>query len=91
LGESLISGLSTAVALGASSRLDEGAVLREVVALHISVRMGRSYSVSTQIATLRRLLLHPIGGENGKWFRKAAEVSDLCLFSRLAVVLTKVN
>lgn len=45
-------------------------------------------SVSTQIAGLRRLLLN---GENddtetGKWFRKAADVSDNSLSYRLLLI-----
>lgn len=56
-GMGLIAGLSTAVSLGAASKTEDGAVLRDVVALHVSLSMSLPYSVSTQIATLRHLLL----------------------------------
>lgn len=54
-----ISGISTALSLGAASKLDDGAVLQNLVALHVSISMDMPYSVSTQIAALRHLLLHP--------------------------------
>ena len=52
------SGFSTAFSLGARHRLEDGAVVQEETALHVAVRhFGSTPSVSTQIATLRRLLL----------------------------------
>lgn len=62
--------------------MERGAIVQEVAALHVV--LGRSQpmvaggvSVSTQIATLRRLLngWESRDKETGYWFRKAAEVS----------------
>lgn len=52
------SGFGTAFSLGARHRLEDGAVVQEETALHVAVRhFGSTPSVSTQIATLRQLLL----------------------------------
>jgi hypothetical protein len=59
ISSGLISGVSTAFSTGAESKLAQGAVLRDWVALHFAVTMSMPYSVSTQIATLRHLLLSP--------------------------------
>lgn len=70
-----LGGLSVAFSLGARHKLEKGAVVQDVAAVHVTI--GRSMglpSVSTQIATLRRYLLHP-SGESGKWFEKVADVS----------------
>ncbi|KAI0038899.1 carbohydrate esterase family 9 protein [Auriscalpium vulgare] len=51
-------GLGTSFSLGALHKLEEGAVIQEVTALHVAVgHFGRQPSVSTQIAALRKLLL----------------------------------
>ncbi|KAI0266870.1 carbohydrate esterase family 9 protein [Gloeopeniophorella convolvens] len=51
-------GLGTSFSTGAVHKLEEGAVIQEITALHVSVRhFGRRPSVSTQIAALRGLLL----------------------------------
>ncbi|KAH6915125.1 hypothetical protein BKA70DRAFT_566770 [Coprinopsis sp. MPI-PUGE-AT-0042] len=80
LSSHLISGLSAAFRTGASHAMEVGAVIQDVVALHVVV--GKSHplipstmSVSTQIATLRRLLhgWESTDQETGHWFRKAAE------------------
>lgn len=64
--------------------MEAGAVIQDVVALHVVV--GKTHplipstmSVSTQIATLRRLLhgWESTDQETGHWFRKAAEVQVL--------------
>jgi hypothetical protein len=68
----LLAGLSVAFSTGASSGLDKGAILQDVSALHVTISMSAAYSVSTQIAVLRRLLLDPGHGERGQWFGKAA-------------------
>lgn len=68
-----LGGLSVAFSLGARHKLEKGAVVQDVAAVHVTI--GRSMglpSVSTQIATLRRYLLHP-SGESGKWFEKVAD------------------
>ncbi|KAI1796076.1 composite domain of metallo-dependent hydrolase [Ganoderma leucocontextum] len=77
---SFMGGLSASFRTGASNTFDRAALIKSVTALHIAV--GRSLplapspgvSVSTEIATLRRLLLNGEGEhtETGKWFKKAA-------------------
>lgn len=60
-------------------KLEEGAVIQDVNALHVTVRhFGGVPSISTQIATLRRLLLEPDEGDAGQWFRAVSEVSLRC-------------
>ncbi|KAF5378365.1 hypothetical protein D9615_008768 [Tricholomella constricta] len=51
-----LAGLSTTIDTGASSAVEKGAVIQEETALHVSVSLGLGVSVSTQIATLRKLL-----------------------------------
>ncbi|KAF8750694.1 Carbohydrate esterase family 9 protein [Rhizoctonia solani] len=53
----LFSGASVAFRTGASHKLEDGAIVNSAPALHLTVGHGSSVSVSTQIATLRRLLL----------------------------------
>lgn len=50
-----LSGLSTAFSSGAKHKLEKGAVLQRVSALHIGIHYGRGPSVSSQIAALRAL------------------------------------
>lgn len=53
-----LSGLSAAFATGAGHKLEKGAVVQDIAALHIRVgHVSSSPSVSTQISALRRLLL----------------------------------
>ncbi|KZT11046.1 uncharacterized protein LAESUDRAFT_809876 [Laetiporus sulphureus 93-53] len=66
---SLFGGLSTAFSLGSPHKLDKGAVVQDVTALHVSLARGGTSSVSTQVAALRRMLLEPIG-ERGAWLGK---------------------
>jgi len=66
-------GLGTSFSLGATHRLEPGAVLTETTAVHVSVRHFGMPSVSTQIAVLRRLLLGPQEGAAGYWFNKVKE------------------
>jgi len=76
----IISGLSTTFRTGSSHAMQRGAIVQDIVALHVV--MGKPYittkgvSVSTQIAGLRRLLYSWISEEkeSGMWFRRAAEV-----------------
>lgn len=68
-------GLSTSFSLSSKHKLEQGAVVQDVVALHVSIGHGSSTpSISTKIAALRRLLLEPGTGESGKWFKKASLV-----------------
>ncbi|KAG6849988.1 hypothetical protein H0H93_002778 [Arthromyces matolae] len=68
----LLSGLSTAFSTGAAHKLTPGAVVRDITALHVAVD-DSSISISTQIATLRRLLLGEGGGELGERFVEVAQ------------------
>ncbi|KAJ3802991.1 carbohydrate esterase family 9 protein [Lentinula aff. detonsa] len=65
-------GLGTAFSTGASHKLESGAVIQEVTALHTSIGFDDTPSVSTQIATLRRLLLTPPEGPAGVWFKRVS-------------------
>ena len=74
-----LSGLSTVFSTGA--RLDD--FRQDVAALHVNVQnSGGTPSVSTQIATLRRLLQGHGKGELGVWFSKVIEVGGLSIFGR---------
>ncbi|CAE7231904.1 unnamed protein product [Rhizoctonia solani] len=53
----LFSGASVAFRTGAAHKLEDGAIVNSAPALHLTVRHGSGVSVSTQIATVRRLLL----------------------------------
>lgn len=73
--EGFLAGLSTSFSTGARHKLTEGAIIQDVNALHVSVRHFGSPSVSTQVGTLRHLLLHPDENTHlGRWFKKVAEV-----------------
>ncbi|KAJ7164022.1 carbohydrate esterase family 9 protein [Mycena crocata] len=67
-------GLGVAFSLGAAHKLERGAVLQEVTAVHMRVVQSLSGpSVSTQIALLRRLLLRPVDGPSKVWFQKVTD------------------
>jgi hypothetical protein len=70
-----LSGLSTVFATGAGHKLEKGAVVQEIVALHVKIGHSSSPSVSTQIAALRKLLGGGAMGELGARFREVAKVS----------------
>ncbi|KAG8680359.1 hypothetical protein FRC09_018304, partial [Ceratobasidium sp. 395] len=53
----MFSGASVAFRTGAAHKLEDGAVINPLAALHLSIGHGGSVSIATQIATLRRLLL----------------------------------
>ncbi|CAK5272816.1 unnamed protein product [Mycena citricolor] len=63
-----LGGLSTVINPGAAHKLVSGAVIQDVAALHIALSMSSPSSVSTQIATLRGLLLGRGKGDTGKRF-----------------------
>ncbi|KAI9060293.1 composite domain of metallo-dependent hydrolase [Trametes sanguinea] len=64
------SGLSVAFSPGAPHRLAQGAIVRDVVAVHCTLGHGDpGPSVSSKIAVLRRLLTERVEGEVGAWFR----------------------
>lgn len=56
IADGFLAGLSTTFDTGASSAVEKGAIIQEETALHLAVSLGLGVSVSTQIATLRRLL-----------------------------------
>ncbi|KAF9534703.1 carbohydrate esterase family 9 protein [Crepidotus variabilis] len=75
----IICGLSVTFRTGSGHAMERGALIQEVVALHVAI--GKSHpllkgvSVSTQIAGLRRLLYgwESSEKETGHWFKQAAE------------------
>lgn len=77
----IISGLSVAFRTGAAHSMQRGAIIQDIAALHVvvghSYPITRGFSVSTQVAALRRLLYgwESADQETGTWFKKAAEVS----------------
>ncbi|KIP04854.1 hypothetical protein PHLGIDRAFT_129239 [Phlebiopsis gigantea 11061_1 CR5-6] len=74
VGRRFYAGLSTTFSTGALSKLDEEAIVQDVNAVHVTIRhFGSAPSVSTQIGTLRRLLLDPPNGDAGLWFKNVAE------------------
>ncbi|KAG6903044.1 hypothetical protein C0995_007477 [Termitomyces sp. Mi166 len=68
-----LSGLSTVFSTRAAHKLVPGAVVQDVAALHVAIG-DSSVSISTQITTLRRLLLGEGKGELGERFVEVAEV-----------------
>jgi len=68
ISRGLLGGLGTHFSLGARHKLEDGAVLNDVTAVHVAVLHQGGPSVSTQIAALRRLLLGPYTGERGASF-----------------------
>lgn len=81
-GDNMIAGVSATFRTGSSHAMERGAIVQDTTALHMI--MGRAHpqapekrpSVSSQIATLRRLLYgwESNERETGEWFKKAAEV-----------------
>lgn len=69
-------GLGTSFSLGASHKLEEGAVVQAVTAVHVSVRHFSKLAVSTQIAALRRLLLGSHEGAAGDSFKDVIKVCE---------------
>ncbi|KAJ7098293.1 carbohydrate esterase family 9 protein [Mycena epipterygia] len=63
-----LSGLSTVFSTVAAHKLVDGAVVQEIAALHVALSMSSGISVSTQIATLRGLLLGEGEGDLAKRF-----------------------
>lgn len=60
---------------GAAHRLEDGAVIQDVAALHVQIgHSNRGPSVSTQIAALRNILL---GDKSSTTF---AEVAKVCFY-----------
>jgi hypothetical protein len=76
-GRGVFQGLSVAFSLGSRHKLEKGAVIQDIAAVHISVSAAFASSVSTQIATLRRLLLEPAKNTTEFGFKEAADVRVL--------------
>lgn len=78
VGRRFYAGLSTTFSTGALNKLEEDAVIQDVNAVHVTVRhFGTAPSVSTQIGTLRRLLLQSSNGAAGQWFKDISEVTNI--------------
>jgi hypothetical protein len=84
LNSQVICGLSTAFRTGSAHAMEQGAIVQDIAALHVTVGkahplLNPGVSVSTQIAGLRRLLngWESTDKETGFWFRRAAEVCCL--------------
>ncbi|KAJ7636950.1 carbohydrate esterase family 9 protein [Roridomyces roridus] len=67
-----LSGLSAVFSTSAAHKLVDGAVIQEVTAIHVTLSLSSGISVSTQIATLRGLLLGGGEGEIGQYFGDVA-------------------
>ena len=78
-GGGFLSGLSVKFSTNALHKLEPGAVIKDVVALHVSIGKGAQVSTSTQIALLRRLLDGEVKGEVGDWFKQVRKVRDRVL------------
>ena len=77
-----LGGLSAAFSLGSPHKLEEGAVVQDVAAVHVKISQEEVSSVSTQDAALRNLLLRP-SGDAAKHFERVTNVSGLPNWSRL--------
>ncbi len=73
----LISGLTAALSTGSAHKLQKGAVFQDATALHVIVSFNSPISVSTQIATLRRLLLGGGSGDLGTQFEHVVAVHSI--------------
>ncbi|CAL1706946.1 unnamed protein product [Somion occarium] len=72
--QGLLSGLSVAFSTGSEHRLKKGAVVQNVVAVHVAISHSDNLpSVSAQVAALRNLLLGNGEGELGYWFEKVTK------------------
>ncbi|TFK75380.1 carbohydrate esterase family 9 protein [Pluteus cervinus] len=73
-GAGFLSGLSVAFDTGSEHGLVDGAIVQEVVALHVNFA-SNTPSISTRIAALRRLLTTSTPGELGVAFEKVSQGS----------------
>jgi hypothetical protein len=82
----LIVGLSTVFSTGAAHRLENGAVVQDVAALHVQIGpLNNGPSISTQITTLRKMLL---GDESGNLFSEVAKVLPCYLLLNCILMYT---
>ncbi|KAF8844379.1 composite domain of metallo-dependent hydrolase [Paxillus ammoniavirescens] len=69
-----VAGLSTRFSLGADHALKQGAIINEIAGLHVALSHAVTVpSISTQIAVLRRLLLHPTGAPHTDYFTEVTK------------------
>lgn len=75
-GSGFLRGVSTAFRLGASHALSRGAIIQQETAVHVSLSFSQKVSISTQVATLRALLLGDAeeSGQIGAAVTKVREV-----------------
>ena len=76
------SGLGTAFSLSSSHRLQKGAVVQEVTAIHVSIHHFDKPSISTQIAALRNLLLGKHEGLSAEWWDRVTKASKVSVQRR---------
>lgn len=90
-----LGGLSASFSTGVLHKLKNGAVIQAVNALHVSVgHFGKTPSVSTQIAALRRLLLYPdesYESDTGRYFREVRAVCTFTYSRALALIALQRN
>ena len=72
-----LAGLNTAFSTGARHKLEKGALVQEIGAVHVAIHPVGSPSVSTQIAALRHLLLGETSGDVKEWYSKIRRVRRL--------------
>ncbi|KAG8958226.1 hypothetical protein FRC03_009340 [Tulasnella sp. 419] len=92
LSRSMFSGLSVAFSNGAAHALEEGAIVKEIAALHIQISAGgKGPSVSTQIGLLRRLLTSKGEATPLRWFTKVASGElPLIIHTHSADIIAKI-
>lgn len=78
---SFLGGLSVAFSTAPANKLEQGAVIQGVTALHVSVGHGSLPSLSTTVGALRRMLLDPLGGDAGYWIHALTQVRRCCYIS----------
>lgn len=93
VGEGFYAGLSTTFATGALNKLDDEAIIQDVNAVHVTIRHfgGAGPSVSTQVGTLRRLLLSPPQGQAGDYFKGVVDVSSKSNFVVMALTIVTIR
>lgn len=69
-----LAGLSTYFSLGADHKLQKGAVLQDVTAVHVTIGLNQGPSVSTQIAALRSSLLANTDDDTHAQFHRVTQV-----------------
>lgn len=72
-----MAGLSSHFSLVSTHKLEQGAVIKDVAAIHIAISSSHSASVSTQINALRRLFRKPRDSNRSKWFQGVLEVNSV--------------